>query len=106
MRLNEWIEKNWLQKRCVARELGIQKTYLSRLLRYGTNNLRIAIKIQELTNGQVKCKDLLPTTQASPKKQASNELVEEEGLELNKTYADSPNNTQDNHDNDSDNEGS
>ncbi len=104
MKFREWIETNGFQKKHIAKLLKIQKTYLSRILREGTVNLRVALDIEKLTKGQVRCTDLLPSEQPS-KQQLPSKEQEELDQDLNKTYADRSQDDQNDHCNDSNNVG-
>jgi|GEM_PF-4225374 plasmid maintenance system antidote protein VapI len=61
MKLEEWMKQNRWDSAKLARELGVARLTIRAAMKQQREiSARLALKIQEISRGQVKIRDLLP----------------------------------------------
>jgi DNA-binding transcriptional regulator YdaS (Cro superfamily) len=60
LKLSEWLKKNKMTTSAFARQIGINKmTLFKHLWRKQRMSVRIALKVEEATNGEITAKELV-----------------------------------------------
>jgi len=60
MRLPEYFEKYGVKAVWLAKKVGVSPQAISNIAKGANPSLEVAVKIEEATEGRVKCRDLLP----------------------------------------------
>lgn len=66
MKLRQWLETNGKTQEAFAADMGMTQGRVSQIVRNGTENIRTALLIQRLTDGEVTLRELL--SDPKPKK--------------------------------------
>lgn len=60
MKIDEYLKTNCIQKKAFAKKIGISENTLEGIIRQKRDiRLSIALKIEQITKGEVKCMDML-----------------------------------------------
>ncbi len=59
MRLSEYFEKYGVKAVWLAKKIGVSPQAISNIAKGANPSLEVAVKIEEATDGKVKCRDLL-----------------------------------------------
>lgn len=59
MKLREWLTANGKSQEAFAQDLGTTQARISQIILRGTMDMRMAIKIEDATEGQVSARELL-----------------------------------------------
>ena len=65
MKLSDWLAKEGMTQQAFADELGVTQGRISQICARGTDSLRMATKISEITNGEVPPDDVMKHREAA-----------------------------------------
>ena len=61
MKLKEYLDKEGIKYSAFARKVGIHPQTIATIIKGYDTKLSIGVKIEEATNGAVRCRDLMPS---------------------------------------------